>query len=713
MLLGVISISPIGLSGCGPSQEELMMRAARRTRPKSIDEKAEPKVTRVAEKPKSVATKLPQEPTGGTPEPEVISADLESQGVDVSIVATDVSITPISERVPAAALSADQRNQWSAKNVDQIAAALMAYKKDKGHYPPSGNTVAGMKTVSWRVLILPYLGYEDLYKKFDLNQPWNREPNKSLLSNIPDEFVSPERFDTKTNWLVPTHRKFMFGEGRYPRDRNIEDGLTDTVMLLEVNDELAVEWTKPSDFEPSDLTGVGSMVGGLRPGGTLASWANGWPTLIPSSISSAQWLNALTHESGDGQSGGSIHREVETMLTASREQSSDANTAAPVVTSVAQQTGRVDSTQPTIRSAQQEPERLAIPELSELVAADERVEQLFHADILQAARIQRRGEIAKKLVETSVEMIGDPAGAFALQAIAIEQAIEGGDFNVLELALNTQGGMFEVDRYQLNRDSMIQFIRRNRDIKDSAKLAYVTRALVVLRAGLEKNDFEGVSQLAASLPDLPRNASRVRGGVKLVSAANSLTPDKTVRLLQSLVSAARREFAKVAPALAAHRQNSDDREAASAIGRFYCFIRGDWDTGLPLFIDGTSRKLSDLARSDQSAGKTSEDYVRLGDTWFDLAGGLPQGVYRQGSLDRAEHWYSQAFEVMPESLDRLHVQARLRELAEEVPGSPLAAIDSIAEQLRLDPDTTLQDLTSGQARTGSRGSKPGDDYEDG
>ena len=62
---------------------------------------------------------------------------------------------------------------------------------------------AARPTLSWRVELLPYLGYEQLYREFKLDQPWDSPHNRALLPRIPDVYQSPDAADEKTNYLVP------------------------------------------------------------------------------------------------------------------------------------------------------------------------------------------------------------------------------------------------------------------------------------------------------------------------------------------------------------------------------------------------------------------------------------------------------------------------------------------------------------------------------
>ncbi len=71
-------------------------------------------------------------------------------------------------------LTSNRERSASMRNLERIAAALNAYAADYGTYPPSATRDStGKKLHSWRVLILPYLGEDELYNKFDLSVPWD------------------------------------------------------------------------------------------------------------------------------------------------------------------------------------------------------------------------------------------------------------------------------------------------------------------------------------------------------------------------------------------------------------------------------------------------------------------------------------------------------------------------------------------------------------
>src|SRR6185295_10166602 len=105
--------------------------------------------------------------------------------------------------------------------------------------------------LSWRVLILPFVEENGLYKEFHLDEPWDSEHNKKLIEKMPAIFNSPgaDLPPGKTCYVVPRGKNTLFEGDKGMRDRDIVDGTSKTIMLVEVGADKAVTWTKPDDME--------------------------------------------------------------------------------------------------------------------------------------------------------------------------------------------------------------------------------------------------------------------------------------------------------------------------------------------------------------------------------------------------------------------------------------------------------------------------------
>ena len=78
---------------------------------------------------------------------------------------------------------------------------------------------------------------------------------------------------------------------------DITDGTSNTILVLEVNENASVVWTKPDDFN-YDVTKPLSGVGSAHPGGFLVAMADGSVRFIASTIDPALFLRLLMMADG-------------------------------------------------------------------------------------------------------------------------------------------------------------------------------------------------------------------------------------------------------------------------------------------------------------------------------------------------------------------------------------------------------------------------------
>lgn len=78
------------------------------------------------------------------------------------------------------------------QNLQTIAVAMQSYHDRYGCYPPAFVADSnGTPLYSWRVLLLPFLGEEELYERFNLNRSWDDDGNRIVLEKMPDVFRCP------------------------------------------------------------------------------------------------------------------------------------------------------------------------------------------------------------------------------------------------------------------------------------------------------------------------------------------------------------------------------------------------------------------------------------------------------------------------------------------------------------------------------------------
>jgi hypothetical protein len=153
-------------------------------------------------------------------------------------------------------------------NFKEVELAMQDFANARTTFPGGGNFDAnGLPYLSWRVQILPYLGFQSLYSKFHLNEPWDSPNNLPLLDLMPDVFRSAgDPWDSVTTRMVEftgPSAPFMSktsGNQTGPSITQITDGTSHTINFTEVGADEAFPWTKPTDV-PYDTNNPLSPLG--------------------------------------------------------------------------------------------------------------------------------------------------------------------------------------------------------------------------------------------------------------------------------------------------------------------------------------------------------------------------------------------------------------------------------------------------------------------
>ncbi|HZY84866.1 MAG TPA: DUF1559 domain-containing protein [Gemmataceae bacterium] len=139
----------------------------------------------------------------------------------------------------------------SAVSVKRIAQAFQNYHEVNGRYPPAVvRDKDGRALYSWRVLLLPYLERDQLYREFRLDEPWDSPHNQTLLTRMPSCYTAAF-FGTPGAEQGLTHYQVLVGPGTaFEREGLTEadfpDGLANTLFVVEA--ARPVLWTQPTDL---------------------------------------------------------------------------------------------------------------------------------------------------------------------------------------------------------------------------------------------------------------------------------------------------------------------------------------------------------------------------------------------------------------------------------------------------------------------------------
>lgn len=190
-------------------------------------------------------------------------------------------------------------------NIQQIAEALNAYRREHGSYPtPTVVDSAGKPLYSWRVLILPQLGYLQLYKQFQLDQTWDSPTNNNITMQMPPVFACPN--NPLAVSLHESNFVLLVGDGTlFPSAGPIDvDKMSDpddeTLLVVETLNG-GKKWTEPNDLDVSKGVQLGSRpmvdIGGNYPDCAVAATVDGKAIAIDPKVTGSM-LDALITPNG-------------------------------------------------------------------------------------------------------------------------------------------------------------------------------------------------------------------------------------------------------------------------------------------------------------------------------------------------------------------------------------------------------------------------------
>jgi hypothetical protein len=176
----------------------------------------------------------------------------EEKPIDPDLVTTPgVAMTPARAKAVAAHLK--KIGEAFHDYLDQTLHFLPGPKEHPEYFDAEGRL-----KVSWRVHLLPFLDQKQLYEQFKLDEAWDSPHNAPLAKQMPEIYRSPDTpagsektrfrlFEGKRTKNEEGNERIstLFPLGEPASIRDTLDGLTNTLLIVEVGPDKAEVWTNP------------------------------------------------------------------------------------------------------------------------------------------------------------------------------------------------------------------------------------------------------------------------------------------------------------------------------------------------------------------------------------------------------------------------------------------------------------------------------------
>ena len=295
-----------------------------------------------------------------------------------------------------------------------------------------------------------------------------------------------------------------------------------------------------------------------------------------------------------------------------------------------------------------------VPAAEEQLKSRKLFREIFAADLVDKSTTARRA-LAAKLLRAASDSQNAPTDQYVLLAAAFEAGVEAADLSQCGEVADAMAATFNVDAFRLRCQAASRMSLRGDSptVRDANYLA----AIDLVEQLLTIDDFATASRLVASINATKELAPDQSDEAKRVS--------REVAAFQSAYDglAKQRQVLKASPA---------DPAANLAIGRYKCFVRSQWEIGLPMLINGSNASLRTIAAHDLMNPTAASDEEQLAGEWWEFAPKEPAGITRQSIQSRAAYWYGKAIPQLI-GLKKLTAEKRVAEVAASSPTGPTSA----------------------------------------
>ena len=278
---------------------------------------------------------------------------------------------------------------------------------------------------------------------------------------------------------------------------------------------------------------------------------------------------------------------------------------------------------PTLLIAQ---DKSPVPDADAIKDAESLIQEVFKDEFDKATTPSQMSALAEMLLQQGLETKNDAAGRYTLFSKARDLAIESGNPTLTMKVIEEIGTSYSVDVVKAKAGSL-------RLLEASTRFSTQKKELAATALGLADE------LIAVSDFDSARQVSQIAIAAARDSRDAALIADATGR--NESIEKLWLSFSKVKPAMKTLETQPTDSEANQTVGKFLCFLQGDWKKGLPMLALGKDTSLSKAASMELAGANEPSTQAELGDLWYEIADDY-EGVERRAIQGRAALWYGMA-----------------------------------------------------------------------
>lgn len=289
--------------------------------------------------------------------------------------------------------------------------------------------------------------------------------------------------------------------------------------------------------------------------------------------------------------------------------------------------------------------RLQVPSSADQKKAEKLIKRLYQAEF-RSRDPERQKRFAKDLVTQAEDPTNDAVSRYVLLREARDLAVGGRDLDFALEVVARLAKLFAVDALQMKAEVLSSARKGIRTPEEAAALAgyLLDAAGEALTAG----DHDAALSLAR---DAERTAKIARDAALLARARKRLKE----------IPELKREADATAKVDLSTAIDVGDQTGNLNVGRYLCFVKGDWEKGLEYLLWAGDKRLQAVAEQELAPPADTASRLAVADGWLELARKQRSALQSSRCESRGLHWYQTAL-AEAKGLAKIEVERKLNEL---------------------------------------------------
>ena len=308
------------------------------------------------------------------------------------------------------------------------------------------------------------------------------------------------------------------------------------------------------------------------------------------------------------------------------------------------------------QAAREQTKLLPVPDAAAQEQHSKLVRQTFKDKYDAAKTPSRQTALAEELFQKAQRTADDPAEQYALLKEAGSLAVKAGNAELALQIIDEMDLTFAIDAYKLKVGALLATAKARTSSPPSQ--LFVDGILSLADEALAKDQFDTAEHLENLALIAVRRSKDAAWKKQFAGQKKEI--DKELKELQKL-------HAETEDAEAGLQRNPVDADANATLGKYRCFVKGQWGKGVPMLALGSDSALKNIAEKELKGVRDVNAQAAVGNDWWQLAEREDERT-RKSIREHAADWYRRALPGLT-GTEKDSVEKKLRAMAAEA--SPL------------------------------------------